>query len=340
MSDIDDIDRRFAALTAQISQEERRRMSRAARRGQARPPRSRRRRRRIAAFTVVAVVAGAGVYVAYRPEVVDRIRTALTGQAPGVAGARDPGAAPEETAPAAVEPAQISPFYGSPAEKYADGVEGLVMPPARAMGGLSAKEVSAALKRTVKLLKASNLDRGVLAGGRPTELIGLLDPEQRKRFVKELDRPGKDGSNSRWWVTSLAPGTAELAVETVKVDGDARLSAFRRDGRPGIRVKVNHLFVYAVRRPGRPDSTMRLVKHSMGTLEAWKDGGRLRFWLTRWNSGMVSPARCDIDDGFVRPLYPDSGPGGEAEKATGPLQDPYSREDDPEHEDCVRVSRT
>ncbi|WP_326821240.1 hypothetical protein [Streptosporangium sp. NBC_01756] len=336
MSDIDDIDQRFNALTAQISQDERQRMARSAARGQTRPlRRGRRRRLRIAAVIAVAVLAGAGLTVTYRPDLVDGIRTGLT----GVDGGMHLGAVPEETMPVDVKPVELSPFYGSPAEKYAEGAKGLVMPEAKAMGGLSRKEVSAALERAGKLLAASHLDRGVLMGGRPKKLIALLEAEQREWFARNLDRRGKSRTDSRSWVTSLAPGTAELAVRAIKVDGETRLSVFRDHGRRIVRIKVNYLFVYAIRRPGQPATTMRLVAHSTGTVEAWKDGGRLRFWVAQWNSGGTTPARCDVDDGFVHPFYSDSETDEKAAAATGAPTDPYSREET-HGEGCQLASRT
>lgn len=84
MSDIDDIDERFRALTAQIDERERRRMNKAAAREWARHPRRRRRRRlRNTAIVVAVLVAAAGILLSYRPDVVDRIRTAVSGQLPG-----------------------------------------------------------------------------------------------------------------------------------------------------------------------------------------------------------------------------------------------------------------
>ncbi|WP_329424694.1 hypothetical protein OG339_30465 [Streptosporangium sp. NBC_01495] len=324
MSDIDDIDERFKALTAQINERERKRMSKAIAQERVRHPRLRRRRRlRNTAIVVAVLVAAAGVFVIYRPDVVDRVRTTVSDRLSGPAtGETTETAEPAETA--REEPVEVSPFVGSPAQKYADGAKGLVMPRPRAMGGLNRKEVSAALGHARKLLMASHLDRKVLMGGRPEKLIRLLDPEQRAPFVKGLKKPDKKkGYYSREWVTSLAPKSAELVSETFKVHGRPRLSAFRENGLRGVRVKVNYLFVYAIRRPGRPDTLTRLVAHNIGTLDAWREGGRLRFWVTHWNGGGVAPARCDIDDGFVHPFYPDSAPDRKL-TADGPAVDPYS----------------
>ncbi|GAA2984955.1 hypothetical protein [Streptosporangium longisporum] len=336
MSETDDIDERFTALTAQITDRERRRMSRSAARERTRPPRSRRSRRRwIAVAAVTALVVAAGVFVTYRPDVVDRFRAGVFGGFTG-SGRPDGGTGRTDGSFGTDLAGTDAPFAGSPAAAYADGVKGLVMPPAKGMGGLSPKEVATVLRRAKNLLAASHLDREVLLGGRPEKLIRLLDPEQRGPFVKGLKRPDpKNGYHSREWVTSLAPGSAELVGDTFKVHGRSSLSVFREDGLRGVRVKVNYLFVYAIRRPDRPETLTRLVTHSIGTLDAWREGGRLRFWVNEWNGGGVAPARCDVDDGFVHPFYPDSAPDTKTNGTAAPV-DPYSLEEE-SSEECATL---
>ncbi|WP_030910374.1 hypothetical protein [Streptosporangium amethystogenes] len=328
MPDNDDIDQRFTALTAQISVRERRRMSKVAEQEWARQPRiKRRRRRRWTAVAVAVLVAAAGGFVVYRPDSVERVRAAILADF-GIDPSADPAAAGQSAEPAPVKPVKLSPFDGSPAQKYADGVKGLVMPEPRALGGLSRKEVSAALRHARKLLTASNLDRKVLLGGRPNALIRLLNPDQRAPFVKGLKHPDrKSGYESRRWVTSLAPKNAELVSETFKVHGRTRLTTFKENGLSSVRIKVNYLFVYAIQRPCRPDTLTRLVAHNIGRLDVWRDGGRLRFWVSGWNGGGVAPARCDIDDAFVHPFYPDSPPDRKP-TAGAPAVDPYSIEEE------------
>ncbi|MFI6511447.1 hypothetical protein ACIBCT_27890 [Streptosporangium sp. NPDC050855] len=215
-------------------------------------------------------------------------------------------------------------------------MKGLVMPPARAMGGFSRKQVAAAVRRARNLLAAAHLNRKVLLGGRPEGLIRLLDPEQRKPFVEGLAHPGTKGDfRSQDWVTSLAPGSAELVGDTFKVHGKSRLSVFRENGLRGVRIKVNYLFVYAIRRPGRPETLTRLVAHNVGALDLWKEEGRLHFWVTEWNGGGVAPARCDIDDGFVHPFYPDSAPDAKLDHNARSV-DPYSLEEEPS-EECAAL---
>lgn len=334
--DNDDIDERFKTLTSQISVRERKRMTKVAEQEWARQPRLRRRRRRWRAAIAVAVLAvAAGGFVVYRPDTVEQIRAAVLADF-GIGPATDPTAGPS-TEPA---PVKVSPFAGSPAQKYANGAKGLVMPKARAIGGLSRKEVATAMRHARKLLVASHLDRKVLMGGRPEKLIRLLDPEQRTPFVRGLKRPDrKKGYESRSWVLSLAPKSAELVSETFKVHGRTRLTTLKENGLRGVRIKVNYLFVYAIRRPGRPDTLTRLVSHNLGTLDAWRDGGRLRFWVTDWNGGGAAPARCDVDDAFVHPFYPDSAPDRKL-TGTAPPVDPYSLEEETSEECSPLISDT
>jgi ferric-dicitrate binding protein FerR (iron transport regulator) len=83
VSDIEDIDKRFNELTAQIDQNEQRKMNKAAAREWARLPHVRRRRnRRMAAFAVFAVVAGAGLLIVYRPEAVSMIPGVISSTGP------------------------------------------------------------------------------------------------------------------------------------------------------------------------------------------------------------------------------------------------------------------
>ncbi|MFI6450895.1 hypothetical protein ACIBF6_05020 [Streptosporangium amethystogenes] len=327
MPDNDDIDERFTALTAQISVRERKRMNKNAEQEWARQPRlRRRRRRRWIAVAMAVLVAAAGGFVVYRPEAVERVRAAVLADF-GIDPSADPTAG-QSAEPAPVKPVKVSPFDGSPAQKYANGVKGLVMPEPRAIGGLSRKEVAAAVRHAKELLAASHLDRKVLMGGRPNKLIRLLDPEQRTPFVEGLKHPDrKNAYESRAWVTSLAPKSAELVSETFKVHGRTRLSTFKENGLRGVQVKVNYLFVYAIQRPGRPDTLTRLVVHNIGELDVWRQDGRLRFWVKNWNGGGAAPARCDVDDAYVHPFYPDSPPDRKL-KAGAPAVDPYSIEEE------------
>ncbi|MEU8143817.1 hypothetical protein [Nonomuraea sp. NPDC048901] len=328
----DDLDARFNELVAQIDEDERRRMRAAASRG-ARAPRSdkatrprRAGRGLLAAGLVAAVIGGATVIVAARPDL-------LTPQV------GSPGPVPEETQPvmaapeaagvetATPEPTAADPFAGSPAEKYAEGAAGFVLPKAKALGGLSKKDVAKALDRTRKLMTAAFLDRKTLMGGKPKAFMKLLDREQRVWFQKYLDRKksGKDDADSRGWVTSFAPKTAELSTDVIKVKGKTTVAKARKYGRSGAEVKLNYLVVYAVNRPGQPATTIRLVTHPVGSVFAYREAGELVLWLKGW--GYTStPARCDVDDFFIHPVYDDSAPG--TVQPSGPPSNPYDLDEE------------
>ncbi|MFF4191860.1 hypothetical protein [Nonomuraea sp. NPDC001831] len=327
----DDLDARFNEVIAQFDEGERRRMRSSAAKGAKegvtrqrapRPPRrdrlsaghvpaergSRRLgRMSVALIALCAIVGAAGVVVTYRPD--------LLGANPGL-----------EALPVPANPvAADDPFAGSPAEHYADGAAGLVMPAAKALGGLSKADVAKGLERTRALLAAALLDRETLLGGRPKAFAGLLDADQREEFSKEL---GGKKYDSRRMVISFAPGSAELATDVVKINGTARLGTFREDGLHGVKVEVNYLAVYAVRRPGAPATTMRLVSQLNGEVQLYRSDGKPALYA-KW--GMSStPADCDADDGFVHPVYEDDPPGSVA--PTGPATDPYHLDDRPVHD--------
>ncbi|MEU8249479.1 hypothetical protein [Nonomuraea sp. NPDC048916] len=328
----DDLDARFNALVSQIGDDERRRMRASATKGArplraprpARGPRSRRAvRGLLAVAATIAVVSAAGLVVAFRPDVLTAIQQAA-------------GPVSEETLPVISAPWAAGPFDGSPAETYADGIAGFVMPPAKALGGLPEQDVAKALKRTRELLAAAYLDRATLMGGEPAAFVKLLDPTQRALFRENLDRRTKDGFDSRGWVAGFAPRTAELSTDVIKVRGTTTLARLEEDGRTGVKVQTNYLVVYAVNRPGRPATTIRVVVHSKGELFAYREGGRLVLWV-RDLGHSSTPARCDVKDAFIHPVYRDSGYDSTA--PSGPPSDPYDLDDEPESKSGCSASK-
>jgi hypothetical protein len=136
------------------------------------------------------------------------------------------------------------------------------------------------------------------------------------------------------YVNSFAPKTAELATKVIKVKGRATLGTFKDDMSRGVEVKLNHLIVYAVHRPGQPATTMRLVSHSHGRVLMYRASGRLVIWVDDLGAS-ATPARCDVEDSFIHPYYDDS-PQDNTE-ASGPPTDPYAL-DEPESRGGCRAS--
>jgi hypothetical protein len=339
----DDLDARFNELIAQIDEEERQRMRTAAKKGAKEPRRARPKPREdrlyaessaswrprrigrlsVALITMCAVVGAAGIMVMYRPDLLgtpgatlpDEIVPALAGPPPGEAEPADAVSAAE-------------PFKGSPAEDYADGVAGFVMPAAERLGGLSRKDVAKGLERTRDLLAAAYLDRQTLMGGKPTRYAGLLPSEMRKSFLEDLTRA--DTRIRRDEVNSFAPGTAELSTDVIKVRGRTTLGTFKEDGLRGAEVRLNYLIVYAVHHPGRPLTTIRLVSHFTGRVLLYRESGRLVVWPEEWGAS-ATPASCDVNDGYVHPEYEDSAPGKVT--ATGAPSDPYTLDEEEDDSD-------
>ncbi|TMR08801.1 hypothetical protein ETD86_46205 [Nonomuraea turkmeniaca] len=315
----DDLDERFNELVAQIDAEERRRMRSAATKGAKGGKKPRRDRlssydhqpsRRIGRtwLTMAAVTTAIGaafLVVTFRPDLLGPSGPALQG-----AGALT----------TTLEMTAADPFAGSPAADYAEGIAGFVMPEPKAMDGLSKKDVAKGLERTRELLDAAFLDRKTLMGGEPTAFADLLDSGQRDVFYEKL---GDVRLNSRTLVNSFAPNTAELATDVIKVKGTAGLDTFRMGLRHGVEVELNYLIVYAVRRPGQPSTTMRFVSHLTGGVQIYRTSGKLSLYV-EWGASQT-PARCDIDDGFIHPVYESDSPGGV--QPTGPLMDPYRLDD-------------
>ncbi len=308
-ADPDDIDARFEALVAQFHDEERDRELEAEiermRRTHARPNARRHLRTRglvpVVVIVVFALVVAVGLVISLRPEWVgltDKVPLTRPTKAPAVVRP-----VPEATGPARLTLPSANffdAFADSKAAGYANGAAGIEPPPAKALGGLSKKEVKTALKRARDLLVAANLDLGTVRGGRPSAFIKLLERDQRKWFVDNLGR-GRD-SDTRTWVFSLKPGTAELTSDVIKVDGETRISKLSGGG---VRITMDYLFVYAVNRPGKRDTMIRLVAHKKGVISTYRRNGKISLRVDDFTSKHVFGASCDFHDGWVHPAYRD-----------------------------------
>jgi hypothetical protein len=224
-------------------------------------------------------------------------------------------------------PTVAAPFLGTPAQGYADGAAGIVVPPASPVGRYSAAQVTAAYRTTRRLLIAANLNAVTLRGGAPNAFARLLFPQQRTQFLAGLGKTGAGARgahvSTRAWVTSFAPGT-QLVGTVIKVHGTMQASTGRDDGNPVLRIQANYLFVYAVMALGDPQSLMRIVVQDEGPVEfgTWNDpSGPLEPW---WQMGAaVSGAQCDSPDGYVHPQFPQTAPG--KVRPTGAPVNPYDQ---------------
>ncbi|WP_282700729.1 hypothetical protein [Streptomyces sp. CC219B] len=309
---------------------------------------TRARRRRV--WSAVGVVLAVAVtVVAVRPSV-------LLDRLPGGASkaAAEPSVLPAETAlptapPGTADgaglPATVDrPFRGSPAEAWAEGADAIEVPTAKAVGGMSKDDVALALRRTKEFLVATNLDPKVLHGGRPTEAMALLDPQQPDvlPYLKRALRAPSREDDPVFLVSRFDADQVRLAGDAVKVRGHMTFEG----GKPGqVRVHADYTFVYPLVRPDdgagtvartivRRELTLTLADPARWIATAGKPAIE-RYDVDTFNN------ECGVHDGYLHPVFPGNRPTGAP--ATGAAKDPYDRSESlagQELEECGAVTRT
>ncbi|MEV7278621.1 hypothetical protein [Streptomyces sp. NPDC093111] len=260
-----------------------------------------------------------------------------------------PTAAPDAVDPH--RPTLKEPFRGSPALRWADGAAGIELPPAKAVGGLSRAQVTAALQRTRSYLIETNLDTGTLRGERPAAAIALVEPRQKELhgwFEDALRKP-TEKLDPLFWFTRFGPEVRPVG-QVVKTRGHLTFAAGDRPGM--VVIKADYSFVYPLvkSRPGADEVARTIVRRTleMGVYQPgrWQvTPGALTLIDTTYD---VANSSCTIDDGFLHPQFdedaPDPGRG-----PTGEAVDPYDRsvaprraggKDAPAQAECGRATRT
>ncbi|MFJ9902143.1 hypothetical protein ACIRVK_04410 [Streptomyces sp. NPDC101152] len=264
--------------------------------------------------------------------------------------AADASRLPEETAAPTAPPASVDPhvptltrpFAGSPAESWADGEAGIVLPKATALGSIPQDRVALALQLTKELLVDANLDPRVLAGARPEAALAVLDPKQPK-LLDDLDtalRTPSKAHNPLTLFSRFDPREVKPAGNVVKVRG--RIT-FDKGDFAGVAVHADYTFVYpVVRTDGSTEVTRTIVRRVIDA--ELPDPAHYRVTpgllnLVRYDEDGGNTA-CDIHDGYLHPQFPSKAPTAGA-TPTGPSVDPYdrSRPIDQSHS-CGTVSRT
>lgn len=222
------------------------------------------------------------------------------------------------------------PFAGTPADGYADGAAGIIVPTAHAVGGYSASEVRGAYQSVRMILIAEHLNRRILAGGSPESFARLLIPAQRSWFVRNLDKHGLDrhglARSTRTWLISFAPGTTALVGSLIKVHGNMTATAKGSGNNRVLTIRADYLFVYPVQQAGgNADTRMRIVARTVLTVHfaTWNDpGGPLEPWISDVRGGPAG-VLCGINDGFVHPAFP-GGPQSTVPPSGTPVN-PYDQ---------------
>jgi hypothetical protein len=282
-------------------------------RKQGRAARRRRALRAIAWTAAIALLAGGGV-LAYQH---------FANEHGGLAAAISSGSRLSPVMESGGTP--TDPFAGTPADRWANGVAGIVMPVAKPVSPFSAAQVEAAYVTTRKLLIAANLNEATLLGDAPVAFADLLAPQDRAQFLAGLSTRGTSKSgqelSTRTWVTSFAPGSADLIGSVIKVHGSMGARAVHESGTIVLAINVNYIFAYPIEPPGQPSNWMRVLAHQHGSFDfaQWDDPGGP---LEAWYQGIDGSAGgiCGINDGYIHPDYPIGAVPG----PTGPAINPYS----------------
>ncbi|MEU3045700.1 hypothetical protein ABZ705_04050 [Streptomyces sp. NPDC006984] len=272
----------------------------------------------------------------------------------GGAGATEP-LAPETARPSSAPPEELfpdrptlkEPFRGSPAVRWADGAEGIRAPEAKAVGGMTEKQVAHALSSAREFLVLANTDPATLRGERPWKALALLDPRQKDghgRLVEALAKP-TEKNDPTYAFSRFDPEHVRLAGDTVKARG--RMTFEKGDTSGQVLVHADYTFVYPVVRAaaGSTEVARTVVRREMtfalyDPAKFVATAGRLN--VISWMSD-VGNDDCDKKEfGYYRPqfdseLLVDPGAG-----ASGPEVDPYDRSGslDGRGDECGTVTRT
>ena len=202
------------------------------------------------------------------------------------------------------------PFAGTPADHWADGAAGIVLPAAKPIGPYTTAQVKYAYQATRQLLAAGFLDSKTLAGGAPADFEGLLVSPQRAWFEQNLVKKGLDSHgvqlSSRSMIMSFSPGSTQLIGNVIKVHGTMSARPASK-GSEELDVTVDYLFTYAAERPHRPEDWTRVVAEAAWTVAFgnWQ-GVTSTFapWVNSNVSSGVSGIVCGESDGYQHPAYP------------------------------------
>ncbi|MFI9200863.1 hypothetical protein [Streptomyces sp. NPDC053048] len=295
-----------------------------------------RKRRILGGIGVVLVVAVGAAIVVNPGDIASRI--------PGGWG-KDKGA-PESSEGAAT---LGRPFAGSPAEEYADGAAGIVLPEAAAVGGASKEQVASALKLTKDFLVAANLDPATLRGERPAAALELLDPQQEEMITKVnagLRKPDRENDPLALF-SRFDPNEVRVVGDVVKTRGRMTFA----EGKDGVvTIHADYTFVYPLTK--KENGSRQVARTIVRRVVDTEILDPARFSVT---PGKLVIARhmmdignttCDVHDGFIHPGFPRLAGHGEEEGESGPSVDPYDRsrglgaDDEDRQGRCGKVTRT
>lgn len=257
--------------------------------------------------------------------------------------AQPTGAPSEETFPDT--PTLKKPFLGSPAQGYADGAAGIVLPKAKAVGTLTQKQVDYALRKSKEFLVDTNLEPATLRGVRPDDAIGLIEPTQ-KDFLALIGTAFKkpDKKHDPLSIASrFNPAEVKLVGEVVKTRGR---TTFKEGKDGGLLIHADYTFVYPLVKSA--EGSTEVARTIMRRVFDFQVLDPSRYRVTAGKLAVLTYERdignsaCYVYDGYMHPSF-SSDPSSSGSPATGPTTDPYDRSRDlasASEEGCGTVSRS
>jgi hypothetical protein len=134
------------------------------------------------------------------------------------------------------------PYAGTPAENFAVGSAGIVLPPVDDLPGMTSEQINAALIQVKHALEASHLDPRMLQHRDPSPLLDLLAPDSASVVAGRLGT-GDYGTT----LIRLAPGA--VLADTPRVNGQMTYSRVDWRGTPALSVVTNYVWAYAFAKP-------------------------------------------------------------------------------------------
>ncbi|WP_175408782.1 hypothetical protein [Streptomyces sp. TRM64462] len=312
--------------------------------------RTSRRRRRAKAVTAVVLVAGLAV-VAVRPELVtDHFPKRETHAAAPLPAetARPSTAPPEELFPD--QPTLKEPFRGSPALRWADGAAGIQLPEAKAVGGMSEKQVAHALAATKELLVASNIDPATLRGEYPKAALELLDPLQKdgRGLMEKALRTPSEEANPVLLFSRFDPSEARVVRDLVKTRGRITYEKGRSGGE--LLVHADFTFVYPVvkTKTGSHEEVDRTIVRRELTFALYDPqeygGTPGKLYMIEWAQSTGNDDCTRAADGYFHPVFASDLMGGTPPGVDPSVEavDPYDRSKglDDLPQECTETTRT
>ncbi|GAA0477034.1 hypothetical protein ABZ951_18550 [Streptomyces sp. NPDC046215] len=218
------------------------------------------------------------------------------------------------------------PFAGSPAERYADGPAGIVLPEAEAVGDMTKEQVASALKLTKDFLVAANLDPATLRGERPAAALALLDPLQEgvaDTLSAGLSKPDRE-HDPLMLVSRFDRNEVSMAGETVKTRGRMTFEAGKNGS---VAVHADYTFVYPLTKAAKGSHAVErtIVRRVLDTEVL--DPARFKVTpgtlVVRSYAVDIANSSCGVYDGFLHPVFDADRRG--AARPSGPAVDPYDR---------------